>query len=313
MSASKESLAWSDQRIKEQSMKHRRSYAVALVILITLLLSTPAQSETQKSLPADFDTLLMMATLRIAGSSADGQGQSSGTVFIVGNPHPTEENKYRYTLVTAAHVLQKIKGDAAVLYFRRQLENGNWGAVPTPIKIREGGKPLWAQHGEADVAAMYIAVPELGRPVFIPISMLANDDLLAKYNVHPGDMLDILGYPFGFESPVGSFPILRSGKIASYPLLPTKTTLSFLLDFRVFPGNSGGPVYINFTGERFHDNAIAMGMSFRFIMGLVSEEIKATEQRKFQYSTHIQDTPLGLAKVIHASLIRETIALLPPP
>ena len=72
--------------------------------------------------------------------------------------------------------------------------------------------------------------------------MLANDDLLAKYNIHPGDVLDCLGYPFGFESPVGSFPILRSGKIASYPLLPTKGTQSFLLDFRVFPGNSGSPV-----------------------------------------------------------------------
>jgi hypothetical protein len=214
--------------------------------------------------------------------------------------------------VTAAHVLQKIKGDIAALYFRRQLENGSWGAVPAPIKIREGGKPLWAQHGEADVAAMYIGVPEQAQPVFIAINMLANDDLLAKYNIHPGDVLDCLGYPFGFESPIGSFPILRSGKIASYPLLPTKTTLSFLLDFRVFPGNSGGPCYISFTGDRFYENAIG-NMSFQFIMGLVSEEIKVTEKGKFQYSTFTQDTPLGLAKVIHASLIRETIALLPPP
>ena len=102
-------------------MSRKRSVGGTMVVLTAILFVTPAQSEMKKSIPADFDTLLMMATLRIAGPSMDGQGQSLGTVFIVGNPHPTEQDKYRYTLVTAAHVLQKIKGDVATLYFRQQL------------------------------------------------------------------------------------------------------------------------------------------------------------------------------------------------
>jgi hypothetical protein len=84
---------WSGAPIGAHSMMHGRSCAFVLVILMTLLLSTPSQSETQKSLHTDFDTLLMMATLRVAGPSLDGQHQSIGTVFIVGTPHPTEQNK----------------------------------------------------------------------------------------------------------------------------------------------------------------------------------------------------------------------------
>lgn len=283
-----------------------------LAILVTLFLLTPAQSETTTPAPTDIDTQLMMATFRIEGPSADGHNQSLGTIFIVGNPHPTKPNIGWHTLVTAAHVLKRIKGDDAVVYFRQKLNNGNWVAVPTQIKIRRRGKPLWIEHSNNDVAAMYIRVPEEARFESIPMDMLANDDLLAKYNIHPGDVLDCLGYPFGIEASAGSFPILRSGKIASYPLLPTKTTHSFLLDFRIFPGNSGGPVYINFMGDRNDDVGIG-NMVFAFIMGLVSHEVTLDEGREVEDRTYIGNTPVGLAKIVHASFIRETISLLPLP
>ena len=289
-------------------MRRNRSSAIMLVIITTILISAiPGKSEQKKTGTLDFHTALMMSTLRIEGQN------SLGTVFIVGRPYPTEEKKLRYTLVTAAHVLKDIKGEVAILYLRRQLEDEKWQIMPTPIKIREGTKQLWVEHSQADIAAMYIGVPEQAKVSVIPLNMLADDDLLAKYRIHPGDLLDCLGYPLGVQSSEGGFPVLRSGKIASYPLLPTKNTKTFLLDFRVFPGNSGGPVYISFTGERIYDGAIQMGTAFNFIMGLVSEEIRVTEKLKQLYSFREEQTPLGLAKIIHASLIRETIALLPPP
>jgi hypothetical protein len=289
-------------------MRCNRFSAVLFVVLTTFLIAaTPGQSQQKKPGALDFHTAVMMSTLRIEGKN------SLGTVFIVGRPHPTEQKKLRYTLVTAAHVLKDIKSDFAILHLRRQLEDGRWQTMPTPIQIREGAKRLWVEHGQADVAAMYIGVPEQAIVSVIPLSILAEDDLLAKYQIHPGDLLDCLGYPLGVQSSEGGFPVLRSGKIASYPLLPTKNTKTFLLDFRVFPGNSGGPVYISFTGERIYGGAINMGTAFNFVMGLVSEEIRVTEKLKQLYSVREEQTPLGLAKIIHASLIRETIALLPPP
>jgi S1-C subfamily serine protease len=71
---------------------------------------------------------------------------------------------------------------------------------------------------------------------------LIDDQKLSEFEIHPGDELNVLGYPLGFGN-VGDFPVLRSGKIASYPLVPTSENPFFLPDFRVFQGNSGGPVY----------------------------------------------------------------------
>jgi hypothetical protein len=37
-----------------------------------------------------------------------------------------------------------------------------------------------------------------------------------------------------------------------------KETKTFILDFPVFPGNSGGPVYILYSGARISGDAIVM-------------------------------------------------------
>src|SRR5258707_4287075 len=85
-----------------------------------------------------------------------------------------------------------------------------------------------------------------------------------------------------------------------------------LLDFRVFKGNSGGPVYFV---ERMRPSPKHLGsfMSYHFIVGLVSEEIIFPEQSGGPYSQEFHQTQLGLAKVVHASLIKQTIEMLPPP
>jgi hypothetical protein len=49
----------------------------------------------------------------------------------------------------------------------------------------------------------------------LPIDLLANDDLIEKFEIHPGDELLCLGFPL-FVSSDSGFPILRSGKIASF-------------------------------------------------------------------------------------------------
>ena len=69
--------------------------------------------------------------------------------------------------------------------------------------------------------------------------LLADDEMLSLFEANPGEELTALGYPLGAESNSAGFAILRSGKIASYPLLPTEATQKFLFDFAIFPGNSG--------------------------------------------------------------------------
>lgn len=146
----------------------------------------------------------------------------------------------------------------------------------------------------------------------ITLAVFADDDALREYEIKPGDEVRCLGFPLGVASNEAGFPVLRSGRIASYPILPTEKTKSFLLDFRVFEGNSGGPVYFV---ERYRPNLKTFGSftNYHFIIGLVSEETLLTQQVIGPYSQEIRQTQLDLAKVIHGSLIKQTIEMLPPP
>ncbi len=263
----------------------------------------------------ELNTVLMESTFMIQGPSARIPGQPTlGTVFLIGRPVPGS-NYSRIVLVTAAHVLEEIQGDTAILNLRKKTDEktNSWVRSPIPLKIRANGQPLWKKHPEADVAVMYIEIPnDTMMKQAVSSDLLADDKMLTEFEVKPGDELRSLGFPLGVVSNDAGFPVLRSGRIASYPLLPTDKTKTFLLDFRIFKGNSGGPVYFV---ERYRPILRQLGgfMSYHFIVGLVSEEILLQEQSGGQYSQEIHLTQLGLAKVVHASLIKQAIEMLPAP
>lgn len=269
---------------------------------------TPA---THKSHENELDTTLMQSTFKLQSIAPQGQPVTLGTVFIMGRPYPTQPNLARYVLITAAHVLEGIPGDVATLNLRRKNAQGDWERLPVPLQIRNNGNQLWVKHPQADVAVMYIGLPP---GVSIPLAstdLLADDAILERFEIHPGDILLCLGFPFGEESNAAGFPILRSGRIASYPLLPTAKTKTFLYDFPVFEGNSGGPVYMVDESRAFQGN-VMMGTTTQLIAGLVSLETTHIEQLVGQYNAEMHRQPLGLATVVHASFIREAMNLLPP-
>jgi hypothetical protein len=233
-----------------------------------------------------------------------------GTAFLLVVPDPKTPGRGHIVLVTAAHVLTEMVGDSALLVARRKAESG-WQPVPVQIRIRSNGNKIWVQHPHADVACLWVSLPEELKVSFPSAAMLITDNDLTHLGIHPGDELNVLGYPLGFGNS-GDFPVLRSGKIASYPLVPTNQNPFFLLDFRVFKGNSGGPVYFVQTSREV-ENSIQLGTTFQYIMGLVSEEVGVTQQFQGLYENRSETYPLGLAKVIPASYISEAIGLLPPP
>jgi hypothetical protein len=284
----------------------QRAIAISVMGLCLILNSGTLWAKESRKL--HLDEYLMEATFRIEGNGA------RGTAFIIGKPAAKKPNKLRYVLITAAHVLENMAGDHAVLRLRQRTDAGEWEQRPITPRIRSGGHPLWIKHPDADIAVMYIGVPKEATVRVLPMELLATDEDLAKYEIRPGDELRCLGYPRGYQSNQAGFPVLRSGKIASYPLLPTRDTKTFLFDFEIFPGNSGGPVYIVETGARIHGGAMIMNTQFAYIMGLVSQQaIHVDEFRSGQYERVTRGQPLGLAVVVHASLIREAIELLPLP
>jgi len=231
---------------------------------------------------------LIGATVEVEQPMGAGM-RTVGTGFLMADPAP--DGTPRIVLVTANHVLARMKGDKATVGFRTQQPDGAWLFTPQKLTIRSEGKALWRRHPTRDVAVIAITVPPEFAKAAIPLSWLASD--LERYAVTPGEEMMTLGFPQGLSSNTAGFPILRAGRVASYPLGPASAFPTFLLDFRVFPGNSGGPVYAPGDG--------AAGGGARFIAGMLTQDVEIGSEN------------LQIGIVTQARFIRETVALLDGP
>jgi hypothetical protein len=273
--------------------------ACAIVACLSILVGV-VQAQSQQSQIPEINTILMKSTYLIYGAKkGDSTKISFGTAFLMGKPTPDNKRQY-YVLITASHVLENIDGDLGTLKLREKQSDGSYTAKLWNINLRDKGVPLYVKHKSADVAALHVNMPDDLNVNILPTNLLADDDMLKKFEIHPGDELLCLGFPLLVSSMAG-FPILRSGKIASYPIIPTALNNSFYYDFRVFDGNSGGPVY--FVGhDRTYGGSVHLGETEQFVVGLVTSRLSsiAYENEKIQ-----------LAQVVSSTYIREAIDLLP--
>lgn len=283
--------------------------AILSLVLLWLMLPMAVLAAGQYELKQyDISTRLMRSTFKIHGKTAKGN-DTVGTIFVVAEPSKKYPGRGYYVLITAAHVLEEIAGDNATIILRQIIDN-TFVRYPYPVKIREGGKPLWVRHPKGDVAAMRLGLPQDIDIHMITTDLFATDDMLNEFEIHPGDELFVLGYPYNVEANEAGFPILRSGKIASFPLTPTDTTRTLLLDFPIYAGNSGGPVFL-YSQNRFYNNSTHIGI-VKFLVGVVSQELKVPEQLKTLNEFIIREHKLGLAVVVHARFLKDIIELLPP-
>ena len=248
------------------------------------------------SVALDMTLDLMSATVQLEQPQADGK-RTVATGFLISDPTP--DGQPRVVLVTANHVFARMASDQATIGYRIQGPDGTWSYAPQKIAIRADGKPLWTHHAARDVAVLAITAPPAFAKAAIPLNWLASDDTFTKYQLGPGDEMMALGFPEGLSANSAGFPILRSGRVASYPLGPSTAFPTFLLDFRVFPGNSGGPVYLD---EGLHRrDGLADGQDAPFVAGILTQEVESENQN------------LGIGIVTQAKFIRETVAMLDAP
>ncbi|THD81636.1 MAG: serine protease [Phenylobacterium sp.] len=239
---------------------------------------------------------LMHATVQLEQPLGDGT-RTVGTGFLISDPGP--DGKPRTVLVTANHVLTGMPGASARIGYRTENPDGSWTYSPRQLQIRDaGGHELWTHHPSRDVAAIVISAPPEFAKAAIPVGYLANDDTFVNNKVEAGDEMMALGFPRGLAANQAGFPILRSGRVASYPVAPAKIFPTFLLDFAVFPGNSGGPVFM--TDQDRRRSASGSGEP-EFIAGLLTQQVELNNER------------LEIGIVTHAKFIRETLGRLDDP
>lgn len=279
----------------------RRRREVSLIMKLFVLLLALASSLIPVWAAAEgesFTEALMRSTFKIAGQD------TLGTAFILGKSDPKNEGRSFYILITAAHVLEGMKGEFATLFLRTR-KGEVYTKLPHRIRIRNEQVPIWSRHPDLDVAAMPVPIPPEADIYLASTDFLATDERIRDLEINAGDEVFVLGYPYGVESNEAGFPILRSGKIASFPLLPTVKTKSFLLDFEVFTGNSGGPVFID-QQMRTIGSAARVG-NFVSVLGIVSQERSVTEKIQSIEGYRVKSHKLGLAVVVHASFLAELV------
>jgi hypothetical protein len=261
------------QRLQLISCAMTRLFKILFLVLAAPFVLSQAPTQTPSkalaSAPAtdqffdiEWNALMMQSTYQILGSDGKG-GRLSGTAFVLARSNstaaagipfhglPTDTNSLPL-LITAAHVMNGIVGETAILKMHFKDETETWQEIQIPIHIRKGIRPLWTQHPVGDVAILQMteqrAINHLTEPL-LSTDSLATDNWIKDFQLHPGDEVVCLGFPEEVESAYG-FPILRIGRIASYPIVPTLSTRPLYIDFPVYGGNSGGPAYITISGSR---------------------------------------------------------------
>ena len=241
----------------------------------------------------DLTIQMINATVQIDQSLGNGT-RTVGSGFLVKAPRP--DGTPRVVLVTAEHLLRRMPFSEARIGWRFQEGAGEWKLKPQTVQIRANGQPLWLKHPDRDVVVMEIRAPAEFANAAIPLSWLADETSMARYGIGPGDEMMVLGYPEGFAANQAGFPILRVGRVASYPLNPIRTFPTFLIDARVSAGNSGGPVFTT-VGLRRGPQAPTEDPP-QLVTGVLTQQMWVNGQK------------LDVGFVTHAAFIRETIAML---
>lgn len=234
--------------------------------------------------------VLFDSTVHLIGNS----GQCTGA--IMGRPDPQDSRRGDLILITAAHCFEHEQGMSIALKLRRKVQPPlAWITVPIPIAIRKDGKPLWVKHPDEDVAALSIWLPGGILEKVPATTMLATEAVFES--LKPGREVKAIGYPLGAEGSFG-FGLIRPGMIASQIVSGAPT---FYIAFPVFRGDSGGPVYY----------IIDKPSAEATLIGLIIESLVFREPIKQLQMTGEIVHPLGVAKVVSAPIVAETIRLLP--
>jgi hypothetical protein len=213
----------------------------------------------------------------------------------------------RSILITAAHVLEMTQDKETTIVYRVAEDEGVYRKETMTLTIRKDDKPAWVKHPAEDVAALVVALPANADLAEVSVDLLANDDLLRRHRLNPGRMTSCLGYPHRVEANGAGFAILRTGPIASFPLIPSAANSRFMLSTNTFEGDSGGPVYLYEPGQG-HDET---SPDVRLILGLMHGQHFLDEEMTMVYGSSKLRHRLGLGIVVQAAFIRETIELLP--
>lgn len=267
-------------------------------------------------------------TVFLFGMDSHGTMQPRGTAFVVSTAVPGSIDKRRIYLVTARHVIERIRrvtpdhqvhvrvnGKPGKEAFWGSIALDDWYFHPDDRADVTGDEWLspatWKRH---DVAVAYCPhqIVEEGRVAVISTeTVFLTAERIQSEGVEPGGDVAITGLYHKHYGNERNIPIVRSGMIAAMPEVDGDEVMTdlgimdlYLIEMRSTGGLSGSPVFW-LSGfrrmERIGGQTVASErpMSMSLLLGFVQGH----------YDTRIDNEKLndGIAQVVPATHIIETL------
>jgi hypothetical protein len=269
----------------------KRAFILRATLCAVLSISRPIGAQSH----VEFNTAMMDATIQIGGPSINAGKETCGSGFFIG-VESTPAPEPQYLFVTAAHVLERIAGDNA-RFAMRVKRDGQIVRTVVTVPIRKSGIRLYAKHPNADVSVMRVTLPNNNAHAMVSWPQLAGDEVFTELGIHPGDEMFSVGYPLCTMANPQGYPMLRRGVVATPIQVPGVVLTGFYLDAPTFEGNSGGPVYFNYSDRMI--GGVSSKAVHRYIAGVVSQRMYSSNE------------PLAMTGVVPAKFIAEAVKLLP--
>jgi V8-like Glu-specific endopeptidase len=220
--------------------------------------------------------------------------QTGGVAILI-----CDKNNH-FFIATAKHVFENGETNwrPESLQFRgwRDERNSRYHDFGTQVMLRHNGQPLYTASTTFDLAIIPATNGLLERVKTDPHSAVAIGpvEIADSDETYDGKDVIVLGFPALVGEQYQQRALMRSGIIA-WTDSSGPADHEFLIDARIFPGNSGGPVFSTPSGVN-RDSTISTGRAVK-LLGLVSQTINAKPDAAFGIPLPKDGLVLGAAGI----------------
>ncbi|TAK11582.1 MAG: serine protease [Anaerolineae bacterium] len=219
------------------------------------------------------------------GETKEGEFKFTATGFIFGNITHDTKSKGRFNmsmhLVTNHHVIEGLDSIA----LRVDDRSGTSTRIyELPMYTAEGYR-LFESDPELDLAVVSIGNlepwnnKELGPTHIFSSEAFVSLSQYRDFGVAEGERIFAMGYPMGLVGYDQNLPLVRMGIISRIRDFLDGKSKSIIIDSQIYPGNSGGPVFLD--QKPFAENDLAPhikpGTQLTYLIGVVSGYIPYKE------------------------------------
>ncbi len=240
-----------------------------------------------------FQEQVFFAVTRILIPMGAGDGESTGTGFIV--EVPVKNERSLFLLVSNKHVYDS--NMPFILSFHKKKEGGRPSLEENyTLTVSNYSEQIYRHPDDnVDLAALNISSLFLKNLYVRAINQTMLSDF-SNERLLPGEEIWFVGYPEGLFDKKHNLPILRRGYISTVPKVDFGGRKVFMIDAHVHCGSSGSPVFWNYKGK------------FE-LLGVVSETMMRRQNIKTDLigMSGSVSQALGLGVVIKSICVKELI------